>query len=574
MAGRHIRYEYAIGEIVLCFEPDATKARVLYDAKVVEQRQVKDASGKKRPAYVVHFQGWNSSWDRQVGEHYLLRNTDENRELMRKLAETAKKFRKNSQRRRKINVILHEAFGGAPPEFDVISESEDSEEESDSGRVSHTKILEKVNWAKKKKDSVVNDLYMCIPYQKTSIVDFEIPDSLKVQLEDDYFLINRKNKLTQIPAKPCVVDTLESFMKTFCVNYLCDPSGGREKTRTSSSKHTLKCSPDKCVSLCKEFVDSLRIIFDFTLPIILLYAAEQQQYESAMKDIKFTDLHAKDKEFYLRPVGSELPTSYINHKTMKSKNINSNHKPERSTQHNSHRPTSPALSSSPPSEAAPPTPPPPPRRITRRSVHDTPKSDNLTSKSKASSAGSEQKSPKSSECSPSKNTVRNEAQTEPIIPIASRTRRRAQFDVVEISSGIIVKQEPISDTDMDITPLDLPGSNQFDHLHSNGQEVACSAAGTESLTLGSSRGREDAMDRILGWQLLPPDVIANGPITPSHIYGTVHLLRMFVKLPELLKKMHMKDVQLQIIVKFIHHCLQYLVDHQSELFHDKTYIKA
>lgn len=50
------------------------------------------------------------------------------------------------------------------------------------------------------------------------------------------------------------------------------------------------------VSLCKEFVDSLRVIFDFTLPIILLYAAEQQQFESAMKDIKPADLVARDKE--------------------------------------------------------------------------------------------------------------------------------------------------------------------------------------------------------------------------------------------------------------------------------------
>lgn len=35
MAGRNMRFEYDIGEIVLCFEPDPTKARVLYDAKVI-----------------------------------------------------------------------------------------------------------------------------------------------------------------------------------------------------------------------------------------------------------------------------------------------------------------------------------------------------------------------------------------------------------------------------------------------------------------------------------------------------------------------------------------------------------
>lgn len=33
MAGRGPKFEYEIGEHVLCFEPDLTKARVLYDAK-------------------------------------------------------------------------------------------------------------------------------------------------------------------------------------------------------------------------------------------------------------------------------------------------------------------------------------------------------------------------------------------------------------------------------------------------------------------------------------------------------------------------------------------------------------
>ena len=39
-------------------------------------------------------------------------------------------------------------------------------------------------------------------------------------------------------------------------------------------------------ALCKELVDGLRILFDFTLPIILLYATEQEQYESVMKNTK------------------------------------------------------------------------------------------------------------------------------------------------------------------------------------------------------------------------------------------------------------------------------------------------
>lgn len=42
---------------------------------------------------------------------------------------------KNSQRRRKINAILHKAFGGSPPEFEDVTESDESEVESESGKV-------------------------------------------------------------------------------------------------------------------------------------------------------------------------------------------------------------------------------------------------------------------------------------------------------------------------------------------------------------------------------------------------------------------------------------------------------
>ncbi|BFZ15060.1 hypothetical protein BsWGS_18099 [Bradybaena similaris] len=548
MAGRNMRFEYDVGEIVLCFEPDPTKARVLYDAKVVEQRTIKDATGKKKAVYVVHFQGWNSSWDRQVGEHYLLRNTDENRELMRKLTDTARKFcKKNSQRRRKINTILHEAFGGAPPEFDVITDSEESDDESDSG-----KKTGRAKFGQEKKR------------QKTSLVEYEIPESLKTQLEDDYFLINKKNKLTRVPAKPCVIDILESFMKTFCVNYVCDPTGGREKTRNSSSKHTLKCPPDKCVSLCKEFVDSLRVIFDFTLPIILLYAAEQQQFESAMKDIKPADLVARDKETAARSGAQSAKLK----SERTAKHLQSQH----------HRSTSPTLSCSSISSTslAKESATAPARRVTRQSAHEMAASDIQSPKQKPyTNANLQQhRSPRHLDFSTPKPSRRLHKEDESVIPIASRTRRRSQLEVIEVSDAPIVKLEPTSDMEMDVPSPDLPGPSQGDQGLVNGQEGPSSAAGTEIMTLGSSRGREDAMDRILGWQLLPAEVKNHGPVTPSQIYGTVHLLRMFVKLPDLLKKMQMKEVQLQIIIKFIHHCLQYLVDHHLELFSEQTYIKA
>ena len=80
---------FVVNERVLCYEPDLTKARVVYDAKILK---VEDASTRKNPKefhYQVHFQGWSSTWDRYVTEEFLLKTNDKNRDLQRKLFQEA-----------------------------------------------------------------------------------------------------------------------------------------------------------------------------------------------------------------------------------------------------------------------------------------------------------------------------------------------------------------------------------------------------------------------------------------------------------------------------------------------------
>ena len=58
------RGKFEQGEKVLCYEPDPEKVKVVYEAKILEINIGKDDHGKRRNEYLVHFQGWNSSWDR------------------------------------------------------------------------------------------------------------------------------------------------------------------------------------------------------------------------------------------------------------------------------------------------------------------------------------------------------------------------------------------------------------------------------------------------------------------------------------------------------------------------------
>lgn len=49
--------------------------------------EAKDKKGKKIIEYLIHFKGWNSSWDRRVNEDFVLKDTDDNRQLQKDLAE-------------------------------------------------------------------------------------------------------------------------------------------------------------------------------------------------------------------------------------------------------------------------------------------------------------------------------------------------------------------------------------------------------------------------------------------------------------------------------------------------------
>jgi hypothetical protein len=92
------------GERVLCYEPDPTKIRVVYDAKIVAiehdgfDDEIPSTSEESGPKYLIHFAGWNSSWDRYVTSSFLLKDTPESRELQRELIiESEQATKKNRQ---------------------------------------------------------------------------------------------------------------------------------------------------------------------------------------------------------------------------------------------------------------------------------------------------------------------------------------------------------------------------------------------------------------------------------------------------------------------------------------------
>ncbi|GFV53731.1 male-specific lethal 3 homolog [Trichonephila clavipes] len=109
VATRGVKFKFSAGERVLCYEPDPTKAKVLYESKVLDLVVSRDERGRKVPEYLIHFFGWNSSWDRCVREEFILPYTEENQELQSKLANEAALSMKG-KRKSKLPPLIKETL--------------------------------------------------------------------------------------------------------------------------------------------------------------------------------------------------------------------------------------------------------------------------------------------------------------------------------------------------------------------------------------------------------------------------------------------------------------------------------
>ncbi|KAK4881742.1 hypothetical protein RN001_005061 [Aquatica leii] len=253
-----IKLKFYEGERVLCYEPDPTKAKVLYDSKVLDVVITKDHRGRKNVEYLIHFQGWNSSWDRCVREEYVLKDTAENRQLQKDLAEKSQLhigaylYRKERKKhnRKSSEPIAHSSDDGSlgsPAQLDTEESSHSSE------------------------DSSLDD----------DSVPIELSQDLRNILEHDYHNVNNRNKLMKLPADPNVVAILEMYWKHYATSLLCGLNA-KPHTRHRTPSKIRPDDVQKNLNLCKEMLDGLRIYFDFTIKDLLLYKKEQNQVETAL----------------------------------------------------------------------------------------------------------------------------------------------------------------------------------------------------------------------------------------------------------------------------------------------------
>nr|XP_030867867.2 putative male-specific lethal-3 protein-like 2 [Gorilla gorilla gorilla] len=102
-----------------------------------------------------------------------------------------------------------------------------------------------------------------------------------------------------------------------------------------------------------------------------------------------------------------------------------------------------------------------------------------------------------------------------------------------------------------------------------GQEGSPVFAGFEG------RRRTNEINEVLSWKLVPDNYPpGDQPPPPSYIYGAQHLLRLFVKLPEILGKMSFTEKNLKALLKHSYLFVRFLAEYHDDFFPESAYVTA
>ncbi|ORX57784.1 MRG-domain-containing protein, partial [Piromyces finnis] len=174
------------------------------------------------------------SWDEWVPEERILKYTNENIELKNSLKEAYSPHTRN-----------------------------------------HEKKSSSSNDNSKKKSRENAKVSVAEPIRKVEI-KIPIPDSLKLQLVEDWENITKDKKLVPLPRKPNVMEILSEYKKT---------------------NIELKKEDKKEIDLISEMLDGIQLYFDKALGNILLYHFERQQYieiENENEEKKMSEIYGAE----------------------------------------------------------------------------------------------------------------------------------------------------------------------------------------------------------------------------------------------------------------------------------------
>ncbi|XP_054160097.1 male-specific lethal 3 homolog [Oppia nitens] len=284
---RKIRFVFTENEKVLCYEPDPKKAKVLYESKILRCCIGKDGNGKKCPQYLVHFYGWNSSWDRIVKECDIVKDNAHNRTLQRQLAEKAavglpkgKKLKLNKIPAIIKEIVVNNTNNGSQ------SDSDDDTNDMDTNDTIRFDADEDTQEDTDRQSSITSDDYnswnSCRTSIRTSVSNdgmtteantYDESDSqsliccltieLKTILDKDYIHSAKNKTLYDLPLKPNVWQIIDEFSVNTNINLLGDSN---TNTNEQNDNH-----------IVSEFKNSMEIYFNALIENNYLFYNEEEK---------------------------------------------------------------------------------------------------------------------------------------------------------------------------------------------------------------------------------------------------------------------------------------------------------
>lgn len=651
-----MKFKHVVGEKVLCFEPDETKARVLYNAKIMDADIVKDIKGKKFIEYKIHFQGWNHAWDRWADESFVLKDNEQNRKLQRKLARRAIRKLKLQKGRRRHHLpgVASRPDGEAAPNDSDSSTGDSFDSDFTTSTGTREKLSDSDDDLPPEKrlrlsststvgTSSLHPLDNIVEEDSSSskdehhlrrLVSVDIPPSLQRRLEEDNALIKKRNMVINLPARPNVVQILENYVKRFAIHSLC--AADRQRITTTATGQPvgpeILLPPTKRLNLCEEVCCDLKLLFDYALPLCLLYSPERDQFKHFILNTRIKGTEEEERKLEEEKADStKKQLVFEDSSTSENESATSTIKQEESATASTVGAISNAkkqagngrTSSLSESHAAPPLVTMP---LKKRNI----------SESTSPTRGQDHPKPHKKKTAEEQLIEETHKYLIPNQPNLDQTglskdaqgRRRSS----RLSHHESTHQPPAVDPDMykmstsvptsfqekDLTPdreIAIPSEAKYlvsiepciflrapskhnrhssigaTPINNNNEGPTCSTTLVRQPLFNSnpcmdrdqyiSASGSDIKNMVelkksWDWCIVPdtyrPETGATVP--PSMIYGIHHLLRLFVKLPEILIKMEIPEFKLRILIKHLNSLLKFLSEYERELFEVDAYIPA
>ncbi|XP_007964910.3 MSL complex subunit 3B [Chlorocebus sabaeus] len=341
-------------------------------------------------------------------------------------------------------------------------------------------------------------------------VTLEIPEVLKRQLEDDCYYINRRKRLVKLPCHTNIITILESYVRHFAISatFSANERPRHHHAMPHANMNVPYIPAEKNVDLCKEMVDGLRITFDYTLPLVLLYPYEQAQYKKVTASKVFLAI----KESATNTSRSQEKLSPRERDLLNPSRPQSTESPSTTGE----RATPKRRKAEP--EAV--------RSLRRASPH-TANCDRLCKSS------------------------------------TSPQPKRWQQDMSTSMPKLFLHLEKK-------TPVHSRSSSPIPLTPNQSQGIEGSAA-----FAGFEERRTNEINEVLSWKLVPDNYPPGDQAPPpSYIYGAQHLLRLFVKLPEILGKMSFTEKNLKALLKHFDLFVRFLAEYHDDFFPESAYVAA